>query len=349
MIHMNEIMNKEKTKDCQGELWGHGWCRMPRTIMLLLDDNLRKAQTMGVFLWLVMHASPRDLTSPEDAERGRLPLMRGQLHLQYGRATKELGLTDNQLRYTLSTLQSKGLVTVLTKNYGRVRACVVTICEYNCYNGLLAPVGVPSAEDVQGLNQVLMQEPVQECLNKNEEFKQERENVMKKKSSPTTFGSRSEGLSSSAVRAGSDEEPTVSVRCLASQMMEQRAWVEHFCESHGMSEDELRAEVARFVSSLADRGTMEKTMSDALKHFASWHNVRCQQVARREEENVRRVEEASRRREQEVVARREQREEFEREQDESRVKFLREIFAKADSGDERARMVIARHGLVRER
>lgn len=294
-------------------VWAHGWSRLPNGIAEALNGCAKKAQVMGVYLWIVSKASKIDFN-------GKVPLKRGQLRLCLATASAELGLTEMQLRGAVETLITAHVITRTTTRMAGRMTSILTICDYERYNGMTSPsehadnTGNNTDENTRcntGLN-----------LNK-EIIKKETKKEEKK------------------------EEDFITVADLPDFLIAQRDWADWFCASYGMDRETLRQHMATFAFQLQTRGEMRKSASDALKHFSNWFQVRCSReaAAAQEAESHRQAaleREAEEKRRREAEASRKA-----REAETKKHAFLDEIFAKADAGDTFAMEVIRKHGLVR--
>ena len=132
----------------------------------------------------------------------------------------------------------------------------------------------------------------------------------------------------------------VALSSLLDRMMSRKAWADTFCANNGMSEDDLREEIATFVRFLQNSGCDKKEMGDAIRHFAAWHGKRTE-AARQKQDTERQARERAaeaRRREQEEEAERKRR--FQKECEERGREFMIQLKQLADAGDKKAKEIL---------
>lgn len=132
----------------------------------------------------------------------------------------------------------------------------------------------------------------------------------------------------------------VALSSLLDRMMSRKAWADTFCANNGMSEDDLREEIATFVRFLQNSGCDRKEMGDAIRHFAAWHGKRSE-AARQKQDTERQARERAaeaRRREQEEEAERKRR--FQQECEERGREFMIQLKQLADAGDKKAKEIL---------
>lgn len=315
LVKIKKKMESTERQNERMDAWAHGWSRLPNAIAEILGDCGKKAQVMGVCLWLVSKAQ-------KIAQGG---LMRGQVRMSWEADGKELGLSAMQLRRAVETIKKTGLVTTMTVREGRKMSCVVSVCDFDNYNGLNYAVRQASEEAPRQATDSHADSQSDSSYYLNKEFKKKEIKNDEEK-----------------------EEKSIAVADLPDYLIAQREWADWFCGSYGMSRETLMGQLSAFAFHLQSRGEMRKSADDALKHFSNWFQVRCSREAKlaREAEEKRAAEakalEDERRRRAAEAERKSAEEEM------KRRKFLAEIFAKADAGDEHAREVIRKHGLKRE-
>lgn len=298
-------------------VWAHGWSRMPNAIAEALEGCAVKAHVMGVYLWIVNKASKMDMT-------GACGLRRGQVKVSWEAGAKELGLSVMQLRRAVETLKETGVVTSEKVREGRKFVCIVSICNYDRYNGQNTTQQADTKEPLRQPCDSPADSTNDRRFNLNKEFKKKETKNEEEK-----------------------EERFVTVANLSDYLIAQREWADWFCQSYGMDHDTLRLHLDAFAFQLQSRGEMRKSADDALKHFSNWFQMRQSRATAQAQVAEAQRQAALQQEEEEKKRRRDEAQRKAREANSQKQKFLREIFAKADAGDAQAIEIINKHGLVR--
>lgn len=273
----------------------------------------KKAQAMGVYMWLLSNAARTDMTI------GRSTVQRGQVLLSKAAAAKELGLSYHQMRSTIDALSEAGLLTASMATTERGSMSIITICNFDCYNGFYdftatAPV-TPQVTPPSTPTVTLAVSPL-----KDKEHKETQKETK-------------------------EEKDTIATSDLTSWMLSQTDWAAAFMHNHGITLDALTLAIQAFQVHLQSGGTMTKTKSDALQHFSSWHARRraaqqADEQRRAEAAEREQLRLAERRNQQELIKQQRRQEDATRQQ-----RICNDLITKARQGDSLAQEALRKYGM----
>lgn len=151
-----------------------GWVKIHRKI---LDwEWYKDVNTKVVFLHLILTANVTDSTyMGYTIKRGQLVTSRHQL-------AKECGMSDQNVRTALSHLVATKEVNQLTNQLGTI----ITICNYDSYNGDLDDANQPSNQDLTSHQPTYKEEvsptpPLEEYIQERKKKKNKEKNIQEKK------------------------------------------------------------------------------------------------------------------------------------------------------------------------
>lgn len=311
-------------------IWQSGYCRIPNASNHMMP-NKNKAVVMGVYLWMVQNVRHTDA-----GEVDGVRLQRGQMLLTYNSMITELGVTLWQARETISALVAAGLITseVAVANHSRTH--LITICDFDNYNGLnyslSADTRKTKCEDFRNSS-----------IKSLKGIEEGTEEGMKKNSSSKNNSSSLSSSSPSPVQSGKNCELPVGE--LRRWMLQQYDWREQFQRNNALTDEQMESWLTAFVVHLQNSGVKQKTLIDALYHFNNWFSKRRESVSREERE---REEQQRRERERQDEYRRQQAEEKERvrrEAQEINDRCMKQMREAARRGDDFAKGILEKYGI----
>lgn len=301
------------------DLWQRGFCRMPNAIAEAVKSQ-KKAQAIGTMLWCVQNAQRHETTFYG------MTVKRGQLCVTIKEMGNMLGISYKLMRNLLEDLSGAGLIEYYGVHHGPSSFTLITVCNYDCYNGNAKFPGTSKTEAV-GEQQGKQQGSIEgKSLNTKEEREKKDDEENEERKERRCFA-------------------VVPVGKLKAWMLSQQIWADTYKMNHHLTDAELEQWVAQFVVHLQSSGVISKTTHDTLSHFSNWHAKRKEI---KEQEERQQAAAAQKEREQLDERKRMEKEHQERlrkEQNDMAQRHLAEMRKAAENGDKHAQMILAKYNL----